>query len=126
MNTPRCAPKEHRSDTPWLPASLVAADRAFTLLGRCCNSLIIAALAKGPADFAQIHDHVPGIGDRMLAERLRELAAVDLVTRTVPPGPSSRTLYALSPHGNAFLIPLAAVMVWAEDHFPATGSPATE
>jgi DNA-binding HxlR family transcriptional regulator len=126
MNTSRRAQREHRSDAPRLPASLLAADRAFAMLGRGWNSLIIAALAKGPADFAQVRDRVPGISDRMLAERLEELTTVDLVARTVPPDPSSRSLYALSPHGNAFLIPLAAVIVWAEDHFPATGSPASD
>ncbi|MCD9878499.1 winged helix-turn-helix transcriptional regulator [Streptomyces guryensis] len=126
MNTPRCAQREHRSDAQRLPASLLAADRAFALLGRRWNGLIIAALAKGPADFAQVRDRIPGIGDRMLAERLRELTTVDLVTRTVPRDPSSRTLYALSPHGNAFLIPLAAVIVWAEDHLPAADAPASD
>lgn len=126
MNTPRCTQREHPSDALRLPESLLAADRALAQLGRPWNSLVIAALAKGPADFAQVRDRIPGIGDRMLAERLRELATVDLVTRTVPPDPSSPTLYALSPHGNAFLIPLAAVLVWAEDHFPATGAPASD
>ncbi|MEV0742178.1 helix-turn-helix domain-containing protein [Streptomyces sp. NPDC050549] len=125
MNPSRCAQREHRSQAPRLPASLLAADRAFALMGRRWNGLIIAALAKGPADFAQVRDRIPGISDRMLTERLRELATVDLVTRTVPPGPSSRILYALSSHGDAFLIPLATVIVWAEDHFPATGSPAS-
>jgi DNA-binding HxlR family transcriptional regulator len=126
MNTPRCTQREHPSDPLRLPESLLAADRALAQLGRPWNGLVIAALAKGPADFAQVRDRIPGIGDRMLAERLGELATVDLVTRTVPPDPSSPTLYALSPHGNAFLIPLAAVLVWAEDHFPATGAPASD
>ncbi|WP_157968434.1 winged helix-turn-helix transcriptional regulator [Streptomyces geranii] len=126
MNTPHCTQREHRSDALRPPESLLAAARAFVLLGRAWSSLIIAALAKGPADFAQVRDRIPGIGDRVLAERLRELATVDLVTRTVPPAPSSRTLYALSPHGNAFLIPLAAMIVWAEDHFPATDAPASD
>ena len=126
MNTPRCAQREHRSDALRLPESLQAADRAFALLGRGWNSLIIAALAKGPADFAQVRDRIPGISDQMLAERLRELATVDLVARTVQPGPSSRPLYELSPHGNAFLIPLAAVIVWAENHLPAAGAQASD
>ncbi|GAX53357.1 winged helix-turn-helix transcriptional regulator [Streptomyces olivochromogenes] len=99
-----------------------AAARAFALLGRRWNGLILAALAKGPAPFAQVRERVPGISDRMLAQRLQELTAVGLVARDVRPGPSSRTRYALSPHGNAFLIPLAALLVWAEDHLPASGS----
>ncbi|MFE2831261.1 winged helix-turn-helix transcriptional regulator [Streptomyces mirabilis] len=101
-----------------------AATRAFALLGRRWNGLILAALATGPAHFAQVRERVPGISDRMLAQRLQELTAVGLVARNVQPCPSSRTRYALSPHGNAFLIPLAALLVWAEDHLPASGSPA--
>jgi DNA-binding HxlR family transcriptional regulator len=126
INNPRSTQREPRTDAQRLPESLLAADRAFALLGRRWNSLIIAALAKGPADFAQVRDRIPGISDRMLAERLRQLATVGLVARTVPPGPSSRTLYTLSPHGNAFLIPLASVIVWAEGHLPANHAPAPD
>lgn len=61
----------------------------------------------------------------MLADRLQELITVDLVTRTVQPGPSPGThQYSLTPHGNAFLIPLAALDVWAEDHLPDRGASA--
>ncbi|WDV53263.1 winged helix-turn-helix transcriptional regulator [Streptomyces coeruleorubidus] len=61
----------------------------------------------------------------MLADRLQELITVDLVTRTVHPGPASGTHhYSLTPHGNAFLIPLAALTVWAEDHLPDRDAPA--
>jgi hypothetical protein len=54
------------------------------------------ALAKGPADFAQIRERLPGISNRMLAQRLQELT---------------------------FLIPLAVLFLWAEDHLPASSSP---
>src|SRR5262249_24823279 len=100
--------------------------RAFALLSSRWNGLILMALAKGPADFAQVRERVPGISDRMLTRRLRELAEIDLVTQDVPPGLSSRSRYALSPHGKAFLIPLAVRFFWAEDHLPANDSPAPE
>ncbi|MEU5597796.1 helix-turn-helix domain-containing protein [Streptomyces sp. NPDC020298] len=103
-----------------------AITRAFNLLSRRWNGLILMALAKGPADFAHIRERVSGINDRMLAQRLQELTAIDLVTRDVRPGLSSRTRYALSPHGKAFLIPLAVLFLWAEDHLPASGSPASD
>ncbi|MEU9290885.1 helix-turn-helix domain-containing protein [Streptomyces sp. NPDC048275] len=125
MTTPRRAQPAHRSEPLRLPEPLPTLTRAFALLGKRWNGLIIAALAKGPADFAQIRERVPGISDRMLAQRLQELTTVDLVARTVQPGPSPRTHYTLSAHGNAFLIPLAALAVWAEDHLPASGSPAS-
>ncbi|MER5916683.1 helix-turn-helix domain-containing protein [Streptomyces sp. NPDC001982] len=126
MTNPQHSQPAHRSEPPQPTGPPLALTRAFALLGRRWNGLIIAALAKGPADFAQVRERVPGISDLMLAQRLQELTAVDLVARNDQPGPSSRTHYALSPHGNAFLIPLAALLVWAEDHLPASDSPASD
>ncbi|MEU6198666.1 helix-turn-helix domain-containing protein [Streptomyces sp. NPDC047061] len=99
---------------------------AFTLLSRRWNGLILMALAKGPAGFAQIRERVPGISNRMLTQRLQELTAIDLVAQDVRPGQSPRTRYTLSPHGKAFLVPLAVLFLWAEDHLPASGSPSDQ
>ncbi|WP_329367202.1 winged helix-turn-helix transcriptional regulator [Streptomyces sp. NBC_01483] len=126
MTTPRHAEPAHRSEPPQPAGPPPALTRAFALLGRRWNGLILAALAKGPAPFAQVRERVPGISDRMLAQRLQELTAIGLVARNVQPGPSSRTHYALSPHGNALVLPLTALLVWAEDHLPASGSPASD
>jgi DNA-binding HxlR family transcriptional regulator len=126
MTTSQHPQPVRRSEHPRPTGTPPAITRAFALLSRRWNGLILTALAKGPADFAQIRERVPGISDHMLAGRLQELTAIDLVAQDVQPGPSSRTHYALSPHGNAFLIPLAALFVWAEDHLPASGSPASD
>jgi len=84
------------------------------------------ALAKDPADFAGMHERVPGISERMLTRRLQELTAIDLVVQDVRPGPPSRARYALSVHGKAFLIPLAVLFLWAEDHLPASDPPTSD
>ncbi|MGY4922246.1 winged helix-turn-helix transcriptional regulator [Streptomyces sp. 900105755] len=109
----------HRTGHPRSADTSPAITRAFALLSNGWNGLILMALAKGSADSAQIRERVPGISSRLLARRLRELSAMDLVTQDVRPGPSSRTRYALSPHGKALLIPLAVLFLWAEDHLPA-------
>ncbi|MER5787545.1 helix-turn-helix domain-containing protein [Streptomyces sp. NPDC001980] len=109
-----------RTEHPQSADSSPAITRAFALLSNGWNGLILMALAKGPADSAQIRERVPGISGRTLAQRLQELTAIDLITQDVRPGLSSRTRYALSPHGNAFLIPLAVLFLWAEDHLPAS------
>ncbi|MFK0104194.1 winged helix-turn-helix transcriptional regulator [Streptomyces sp. NPDC091217] len=114
--------RQHPQPTDGSPAIT----RAFALLSKDWNGLILMALAKGPADFAKIRERVPGISSRMLTQRLRELTAIDLVAQDVRPGQSSRTRYALSPHGNAFLIPLAVLFLWAEDHLPESGSPVSD
>lgn len=105
-------------ERPELSPTIAALTRAFALLGKRWNGLVLAALAKGPGGFGEVRERVPGISDRMLAERLHELAVAGLITRTVHHGPPLRSSYALTPHGNAFLIPLAALAVWAEEHLP--------
>ncbi|NEA67056.1 helix-turn-helix domain-containing protein [Streptomyces sp. SID12488] len=127
MTTPQTTPQRSQPDPRFEPSQQAQPDpaliRAFALLGEPWNGLIIAALAKGPAGFAQVRERVPGISDDTLADRLRHLTTVDLVTRTARPGPPPHSRYALAPHGNAFLIPLAALTVWAQDHLPARDSP---
>ncbi|NEC88439.1 helix-turn-helix domain-containing protein [Streptomyces sp. SID12501] len=118
MTTPQRSQPDPWSEPPQPAQPDPALTRAFTLLGEPWNGLIIAALAKGSADFAQVRERVPGISDDTLADRLKDLTTVDLVTRTAHPGPPPRSEYALAPHGNAFLIPLAA-----QDHLPARDSP---
>ncbi|MEU3617945.1 helix-turn-helix domain-containing protein [Streptomyces sp. NPDC006872] len=103
---------------PELSPIILALTRAFALLGNPWNGLVLAALAKGPAGFSEVRERVPGINDRMLADRFHELAEAGLLTRAVHHGPPQRSRYALTPHGNAFLIPLASLAVWAEAHLP--------
>ncbi|MFD3586981.1 winged helix-turn-helix transcriptional regulator [Streptomyces sp. NPDC058683] len=125
MPAPQHPQPARRTAHPQSTDTSPAITRAFTLLSRRWNGLILMAMAKGPAEFAQIRDRVPGISNRMLAQRLQELTAIDLVTQDTGPGVSSRTRYALSPHGSAFLIPLAVLFFWAEDHLPASSPPAS-
>ncbi|MGW1987379.1 winged helix-turn-helix transcriptional regulator [Streptomyces collinus] len=126
MTTPQHPQPVRRFEHPQSADGSPAITRAFALLSRRWNGLILMALAKGPADFAQMRERVPGIGDRMLAQRLRELTAIDLITQDMRHGLSSRTRYALSAHGKAFLVPLAVLFLWAEDHLPPSGSPASD
>ncbi|MGW0424951.1 winged helix-turn-helix transcriptional regulator [Streptomyces sp. NPDC003015] len=123
MTTPQRSQHARRPEPQQPTGPVPALARAFALLGGGWTGLILAALAEGPIGFDQVRERVPGISDSVLVDRLQELTTVDLVTRTVGPGPPTRTLYALTPHGNAFLIPLAALLVWAEEHLPASGSP---
>jgi DNA-binding HxlR family transcriptional regulator len=116
----------HYSPPQQLPEPLVALAAAFALLGRPWNGLIIAALAKGPADIAQVRERVPGISDRTLARRLRELTTAGLVAGAAQPDASARTHYTLSSQGAASLIPLAALTVWAQDHVTTRRTPPSE
>ncbi|MEV5530487.1 winged helix-turn-helix transcriptional regulator [Streptomyces prunicolor] len=109
----------HQPHPLHLPEPLVALTRAFSLLGRRGTGLIITALARGPADVAQVCERLPGLSEGVLTRRLRELTTLGLVTRTAAPDTPSRSRYALSARGKALLIPLASLTVWAEDHISA-------
>ena len=55
------------------------------LIGRRWTGSIVRSLLAGSTRFGEILSQVPGLSDRLLSERLRELEAAHIVTRTVYP-----------------------------------------
>ena len=94
--------------------------RAFNVLGKRWSSLILYVLRDGPVGFREISRAVHGVSDSVLSDRLCELAAVGLVTRTVDEGPPVSVTYALLPSGEALLPALEQVANWAEEHLRPT------
>ena len=88
--------------------------RAVDLVGRRWNGAIIFLLLQDRARFAQLRTAIPGITDRMLAERLHELEAEGVIVRTVLPDPPVRVEYALTKKGHALAGALKAIGQWAE------------
>ena len=101
-----------------------AVERVFGLLGKRWTGMILAALMGGPVHFADLRRAVPGISERVLSDRLTELAAADMVIREVDPGPPLRVSYGLTDTGAALRPALVELGRWAEDCLPgADGSP---
>ncbi len=92
---------------------------AVELVGRRWTGVILRALLPGPARFHQIREAIPDISDRMLSERLRELEAEGIVTRTVIPESPVRVEYALTEKGRALENAIVAIAQWAEQWLPA-------
>src|SRR6202045_1628174 len=88
--------------------------RAIELIGKRWTGAVIRALMAGPARFNHLLIGIPGISDRVLTERLRELETEGLVERLVDPGPPVRVSYRLTSRGRALERVLAAVAEWAE------------
>lgn len=88
--------------------------RAVELIGRRWTGAILRALMSDVSRFGEICVTVPGLSDRMLAERLRELEAEGIVTRTVVPEAPSRVHYALTDKGRDLESVIGAVSGWAE------------
>lgn len=76
---------------------------------------MIRGLMPGPARFNQLLGGIPGISDRVLTERLRELETAHVVERLVDPGPPVRVSYRLTARGKALQPVVDAVTDWAEN-----------
>ena len=72
-------------------------------------------MLSGEARFNDIASVVPGLSDRLLSERLKELEAEGIVRRTVVASTPVRVDYALTEKGQALSEVIAAVSTWAEE-----------
>lgn len=72
---------------------------AVELIGKRWTGAILWSLGDGPVFFAQITQSIPGLSDRLLSRRLRELEAAGLVSREVHPGTPPRVSYELTQMG---------------------------
>ncbi len=97
--------------------------KASELVGRRWTGAILFVLMAGRRRFAELRGAVPGITDRMLCERLRELGHEGLVERTVLPATPIRVEYALTAKGRALGEVVRAITAWAHDWLPGPAVP---
>lgn len=88
--------------------------RAIELVGRRWTGAVLRVLLAGPTRFSDITCTVPGLSDRLLSERLKELEAEGIVQRSVFPETPVRIEYALTEKGRALEEVITAVATWAE------------
>ncbi|WP_052847532.1 winged helix-turn-helix transcriptional regulator [Streptomyces avicenniae] len=99
-----------------------AINRVFELLGKRWTGLVVAALMSGPGHFGELRRAVPGISERMLSDRLSELAALGLLTRHVVDGPPVRVKYELTRSGYELRPALVELSRWAEENLDLGGA----
>ena|SRR6185312_475125 len=88
---------------------------AVEVVGRRWSGAIIMTLVQtGSSRFNELLAAIPGISDRLLTERLRELEAEGIVVRTVEAARPVRVSYALSEAGKALEPAIMALGRWAE------------
>ena len=76
--------------------------RALDVVGDRWTLLIVRELLlQGACRYTDLRDALPGIATNLLADRLRELEAADLVAREDAPPPIATTLFRLTPRGEA-------------------------
>jgi len=79
------------------------------------TTLILSALDAGPQRFNALARALPDISKRMLTQSLRDLERDGLISRAVFPTKPPSVEYALTPLGRSLLVPLGALIDWAED-----------
>jgi DNA-binding HxlR family transcriptional regulator len=95
--------------------------RAFRFLGKRWTAVVLGHLSAGPAGFRELSRAVGGVSDSVLSDRLSDLAAGGLVTRTVDAGPPLSVSYALTDSGRALMPALEQIARWANEHLSADG-----
>jgi len=87
---------------------------AIELIGRRWTGAIVSVLIHRPAlRFGEIAESVPELSDRLLSERMKELEARGVVTRTVHPGRPVRVEYELTEMGRALEPAVQELERWA-------------
>jgi DNA-binding HxlR family transcriptional regulator len=88
---------------------------AIELIGKRWTGAILCALIEGPLRFGELTKAVPGLSDRLLSQRLRELEGEGLVEREVEDGSPVRVTYSLTESGAALGPAIRELKSWARE-----------
>ena len=88
--------------------------REFEVLAKSWTLQLLFVLLQRPARFRELERAVPGLTNRVMADRLRELQDAGLVDRHVDPGPPITSIYALNADGEALRPILEGFRPWAD------------
>jgi DNA-binding HxlR family transcriptional regulator len=100
--------------------------RAVELIGRRWTGAIVSALLMGATRFTDIIHAVPGLSDRLLSERLKELEGEGIVRRVVHPETPVRIEYQLTEKGYDLQSVTGALTTWASRWMGADAPEAEE
>lgn len=96
---------------------------AIELVGKRWSGAILRVLMhRSPLRFSELAQAVPQLSDRLLSERVKELEARGVVTRTVVAAAPARVEYELSPMGRDLEPALAALEAWAQRWLAPAGT----
>ena len=110
MALPTGKPSESELLAPFCPAYT----RAIEIIGRRWTGAIVRSLLSGSTRFSQILADIPGLSDRLLSQRLKELESEGIVERCVTPTTPVRVDYRLTEKGRALGGVVHEVVRWAD------------
>ncbi|MGV3518035.1 winged helix-turn-helix transcriptional regulator [Luteitalea sp.] len=106
---PRLAPA--RASDPFCPVY-----DAITVLQGKWTMQIVHALIEGPMGFNELARAIGGCNPSTLAQRLDTLVRLDVLARRVESSTPPRTLYSLTPAGDALRPVVVAIEQWGRQH----------
>jgi DNA-binding HxlR family transcriptional regulator len=80
------------------------------------KSAILFCLVERPVRYTEMRVLLPGLSDKMLSERLRDLAGAGLVKRQRVTGRELVQVYTLTPLGRSLGTVLKGLSSWATEH----------
>ncbi|HEX6229523.1 MAG TPA: helix-turn-helix domain-containing protein [Solirubrobacterales bacterium] len=86
---------------------------AIEMIGKRWTGAIVCALTERPLRFGELAKAVPGLSDRLLSRRLKELEEQGLVEREVEPDSPVRVTYSLTPAGTELRPVIDELRSWA-------------
>lgn len=90
-------------------------ERAFQLIGKKWNGLIIQSLFAEPLRFGELRDSITGISDRVLIERLRQLEAYGITEKKdVEADGHKYSVYSLTEKGQKLGPVFSKLHEWAD------------
>jgi DNA-binding HxlR family transcriptional regulator len=86
---------------------------AIELIGKRWTGAIVCALTERPMRYGELGKAIPGLSDRLLSQRLRELEEEGLVERQVEAATPVRVTYSLTEAGQQLDPVLSELKAWA-------------
>ncbi|PWA10422.1 transcriptional regulator [Pueribacillus theae] len=87
---------------------------AIQIIGKKWTGMIIRVLLGGPKRFKDIKKQMPGVSDRMLTERMKELEQLQIVKRIVYAETPVRIEYTLTKKGSSLKEVIEAIQRWSD------------
>lgn len=87
---------------------------AVELIGRRWNGAIVLAAHRGARRFSEFRTAIPGLSERLLAQRLRELEAARIMHREVEASTPVSIGYSLTERGEELARAVQPLIDWGE------------
>jgi DNA-binding HxlR family transcriptional regulator len=87
---------------------------ALAFVGGKWRTVILAWLKESPHRYAELRTRMPGVSDKILTQRLKELVEMGLVARGRAATSRSARVYRLTPRGESLRPVLDALYAWGD------------